>query len=328
MILGMKSLRSWAVVAVVTPLLALGSAPAHAQGPDAQGWWSAVHRSAVPAAPPAAPDVAADDLLLQGGDPARLLPSGVVDQTPAPSALAALRFQVAPSSEVGALVLQVGAGAQASDVRAYPTDSAWKPAQGGAIEDAPTPDYSRYSSGRLSPDGTTLTFPDIGRLVTDEGLLSVVLVPGAADRVVAHKPSPTALVVLAPEPVELPKPTTSPSVPAPGIAPGVRPVLPGLGPTTVVAPTTVPSVAPPVVVPQQAAPVTTRVAVGKRLVPDDTRDRLAVLLEALLVLAFFGLLGQGPLAFLARLTGDEQQVASVRGVGRFASSRVGQAPRL
>ena len=323
--------RAWVAVVVVllSGVFALLPGTAHAQGADAQGWWNEFHQAGQPA-PPGPPDVGPDDLLVQGGDPARLLAS---DQPPAPSALAALRFQVAPGSDVGALVLAVGAGAQAADVRAYPTTSTWKPVQNGAIQDAPAADRSRFSTGRLSADGATLTFPDIGRLTTDAGLLSVVLLPGAADRVVVHKPSPTALVVSAPA-SDVPSPSSSPAaapvvaVQQPASAPLAAPFEAPLAaaPQAPVAPSVVlPGVVP---APVAAAPVTTRVSLGRRVVSDDDRQRLAVAAEALLVLMFFGLLGQGPLAVLARFTGAKDVVSADRGIGRFATARVGHAPRL
>jgi hypothetical protein len=321
-------MRALLVALLLAPCVALLPGSAQAQGADAQGWWSALNQPGAPALP-APPDVAADDLLLQGGDPARLLPAtGVVDQAPAPSALAALRFTVRPGSVVGSLVLTVAAGAQATDVRAYPARGAWQPAQGGAAADAPQPDLSRYSAGRLSADGLTLDFPDIGRLVTEQGLLSVVLVPGAADRVVVHQPTKQALTVTptdlapplqpeAPPPVPAlvvaPAPLTVPYLTAPLAAPDLEPTAAPQAPTV--------AVAAPV---RAAAPA----ALSRRLIPDDTRSRVIVLLELLFAVAFFGLLGQGPLAVLARLTGQPLGGDEQRGVGRFRTSRTGVAPRL
>ena len=326
----MRALRALLVLAVTLPWLLLASGPAQAQGPAAQGWWTEFHRSGLPALP-AAPDVAADDLLLQGGDPARLLPNtGVVDQGPAPSAVAALRFVVRPGATVGALLLSVASGAQAMDVRAYPASRPWTPAQGGDLAEAPAPDLSRYSSGRLSADGTTLDFPDIGRLVTDQGLLSVVLVPGPADRVVVHHPASTALAVAA-EPAPVEELVLAPVPPALAVAVLPRADLPVLQPapaagTQVRLPSVPQVVLPaPVAAPAPLAPVAQVVG---RLVADDTRSRLLVLAEALLVITFFGLLGQGPLALLARAAGQLVQDDGQRGVGRFRTSRTGQAPRL
>ncbi len=321
-------MRALLVAVLLAPCVALLPGSAHAQGADAQGWWSTLNQPGAPALP-APPDVASDDLLLQGGDPARLLPAtGVVDQAPTPSALGALRFTVRPGSAVGALVLTVAAGAQATDVRAYPARGAWQPAQGGAAAEAPQPDLSRYSAGRLSTDGLTLDFPDIGRLVTEQGLLSVVLIPGAADRVVVHPPTKQALTVT---PVDL-APRQPPEAPAPAPAQVVAPAP--LKVPYLTAPLAEPDLAPtaapqsPVVAVQAPVRATAPAALTRRLVPDDTRSRVIVLLELLFAVAFFGLLGQGPLAVLARLTGQPVAGDPARGVGRFRGPRTGVAPRL
>ena len=304
--------RIVAMVLLCLPWLLIG-VPAQAQGAQAQGWWSAVHRAALPA-PPTPPDVAADDLLLQGGDPARLLPAGAVDQTPSPSAYAALRFATPAGSTVGSLTLTVASGAQAADVRAYPAKGGWVPAQGGAIEDAPAPDLTRFSVGVLT--GTTLVFRDVGRLVADDGTLSIVLLPGAADRLVVHPPLPTALMVTGlpaapalspvPRPVDPPAPQPAP-VSAPVTPAFLRPVAPPvlLQPAPVAAPQ-----------PVDVAPAALRPRV-LTLVADDRRTRWFVGLEAALALAYFGLLARTRAA-----------ASSIRGVGRFASDRAGAPPRL
>ena len=56
-----------------------------------------------------------------------------------------------------------------------------------------------------------------------------------------------------------------------------------------------------------------------------------VLIEALLVGIFFGLLGYGPFAQLSRFTGlttTARGASAVRGIGRFSSVRTGSAPQL
>jgi hypothetical protein len=317
------------LLGLLVALSVLAPGAARAQGAGAQGWWTQVN-GVLP------PDVGATDLLLQGGDPARALPStgGVVDQSPQPTALGALSFTVAPASQVGALVLGVASGGQASDVRAYRVRAPWVPVQGGALADAPVPDLSRYSAGKLSPDGASLVFPDIGRLTTEAGLLSVVLVPGATDRVVVHQPTGTALTVAAPEVATAPSGPVppAPQVPLPAgppiaairVLPRVDSVLlPGV--TAPAAPNPSVAAAP---APVAAAPVAAAAALTRRLVPDDGRSRLIVLLEIALVVGFFGLMGQGPLASLSRLTGDQTAVDEARGIGRFRTVRSGQTPRL
>jgi hypothetical protein len=115
-------------------------------------------------------------------------------------------------------------------------------------------------------------------------------------------------------------------------APVALPVAPALGePVGAGPPAVVPpeGLAPAPVLPPAVQPpaASTRTAAA-RVVADDSRTRLVLGLEALLLLAFFGLLGQGPLAVLARLTGQPVQVRAERGVGRFARERTGAPPRL
>jgi hypothetical protein len=318
-------LRRLLTVVLLAPLLALAPGTARAQAPDAVGWWNAAHHSAVPATPPPPPDVAAGDLLLQGGDPGRLADAG---SAPMPTAFGALRFTVPDSATIGALTLQLGGGAQAADVRAYATTASWRPVENGAIEDAPPPDLSRYAVATLSSDGAALTFPDIGKLATDSGLLSVVLIPGATDRLVVLHPTATALTVTEAQGTQV-------VPPVPPVVPPVTPVLPAVAPAPAMPP--VPPLAPaaPQVAPTSAGPApqlpaqpVAAAAVGRRIVGDDRRTRVVVGLEALLVAVFFGLLGHGPLGALARLTGQSVTVEAERGVGRFRAAREGTAPRL
>ena len=318
-------MRRLLALAVLTPALALVPGTARAQSPDAVGWWSSAHRSAVPVVVPAAPDVASGDLLLQGGDVQRELPN----TPPAPTAYAALRYAVPEGGTVERLTLAVASDAQAMDVRAYATTSAWQPAENGAIEAAPVPDLSRYAVGTLT--GTTLVFDDIGKLVTDDGLLNVVLLPGVSDRVVVLPPKATALTVSEPEqPVVAPPPPPLGEPEPSTVGPVLAPVPAAVLPPAPVAAIDVPQVAPTQAAPQpqvQAQPVA---ASSRRTVTraDDSRTRLIVLLEALLLAVFFGLLGTGPLAALARVTGLREEATAERGIGRFRGPREGTVARL
>lgn len=315
-------MRRLLAVALLTAPLALLPAPARAQAPDAAGWWSTAHRSGLPAAP-APPDVGAGDLLLQGGDVQRELP----DTPPQPTAFAALRYAVPEGATVTGLTLTLAAGAQATDVRAYATTSSWKPAENGAIEDAPTPDLSRYAVATLSGDGSRLAFTDIGKLTTDSGLLDVVLVPGVSDRLVVRRPTATALTVQQAPP--LGAPPAQPQPPAvdavvPALAPVPAAAAPVLG--VPVAPQVAPTSAAPA--PQLPAQPVAAAAAGRLVVGDDGHARLVVALEAVLVAVWFGLLGSGPLGLLGRLSGSAETRAAERGIGRFRVAREGTAPRL
>jgi len=233
---------------------------------------------------------------------------------------------VPEGATVTGLTLGLAGGAQATDVRAYATTSAWRPVENGAIDDAPAPDLSRYAVATLSADGTTLAFADIGKLTTDSGLLDVVLVPGVSDRLVVLHPTATALSVTQAPQLGAPPPPPQPVVPA--IAP-VTPVVAAAPPPAAALGPAAPQVAPTSAAPAPQVPARpVAAAVGKRIVGDDGHARLVVGLEAVLVAAFFGLLGYGPLGLLGRLSGTAATHQLERGVGRFRATREGTAPRL
>lgn len=310
-------MRRLVAVGLLAAVLTAVPGPVLAQGADAQGWWWTAAQPGAPA-PPAPPDVAGDDLLVQGGDVPRL-----AGQPAAPTAVAALRFVVPDGAGVDGLSLAVGAGARLDDLRAYVTTSTWVPTQGGPLAAAPAPDVSRYSAGHLSADGATLVFPDIGRLVTEEGVLSLVLEPGPTDRAVLHHPGPAALAVTPAPYTPAPGPVPAPVAPPPVVTAPLVPVAPLALPPPAPAPATQATPAPVVAQPVAAAAVPTRAVLA-----DDSRTRLVVVVELVLLLLTFGLLGQGPLSPAARLLGPAAAVTGERGIGRYRSVRSGVAPRL
>lgn len=340
-----------AAALVAVPLV--GSAlPAAAQAPVQTGWWNFATREGAPQ-PPAPPDVAEGDLLVQAGDPSGLS-VGRTDASATPSAVAALRFTVPAGATVGAMSFEVAGGATASDVRAYATTDAWEPVQNGPLTKAPTADRSRFSQGVLT--GSTLVFADIAGLVPESGELSVVLLPGTVDRVVLRKPGPDALAVTAGSaaapPASFPAATDAGSGSAPvaepgggtafspdtsfgpgaALTPGLAdapvlpgPVLPPVGAAPVVA-------APGAAAPQAPVALPAASAVALSL-PNDTRTRYLAAAEAVLVLMTFGLFGWGPFARLSALVGPPRSPPAapgeiVRGIGRFAKAREGQVVRL
>ncbi len=323
------------------PLVAM-SAPAVADAPTATGWWNLAAREGSPK-PPSPPDVMPGDLLVQAGDPI-----GALEANPeagaAPSAVAALRFAVPAGATVGAMTLEVADGATAMDVRAYLTLDAWKPVENGPLAQAPKADRSRFSQGVL--DGQQLVFADIARLLPESGELSIVILPGAVDRVVIRKPAgaalrvtPAAGSIAAPSTDFSSPPSTGTGSQGSGFDPGGGTALP---PGVSVVPDVVPGPAAPQ--PDVAAPVATSVPgpavravsrTGSSLSPDDARTRYLAAAEAVLVLVTFGLFGWGPFARLAGTFGTASvpattnaSEAAVRGVGRFAQARSGKAIRL
>lgn len=328
-----------AAVLVATLTVLLGSVPgASAAAPEAQGWWNALHREGA-AQPPAPPGVDPGELLVQGGDVLGRLPGQRAAQ-PRPLAVAALRFAVDPDSAVTTLDLPVDGSAVAQDVRAYVAATSFEPVENGAYDKAPDVVLDDFSQGVLSADGSSLSFPDISRLVAAGGGLSVVLVAGPGDRVVLKPPGPDALDVVRPPAPTPDRPDVGVGDPPPGAGAASPPSLgaPAVPRATSAAFAPTPGApawppGPAVAAPPQrgepaAAPVV-RSAVARPV--DDTRTRVLVVVEGLLVLAFFGLLGYGPFARLSRLTGlatTPRGAAAVRGIGRFSALRSGRAPRL
>lgn len=321
------------VLAVLTGLL-VPVPGVSAAGPEAQAWWSALHRDGL-AQPPAPPGVDEGELLVQGGDVLSRLPGAEASQ-PQPLAVAALRFTVDPDSAVTTLALPLDGPAVAQDLRAYPAAGPFEPVENGPYDEAPDVVLDDFSQGVLSADGLSLSFPDISRLVTAEGMLSVVLIAGPGDRAVLKRPGPEALGVVEPRgPAAAPAPAGFSPPPVTSSAPLERPPVP---PTTTSAFAPGPLEAPPAaaapVAAPPAAPAPAVAPVVRRTVAvaaDDTRTRVLVLVEALLVGAFFGLLGYGPFAHLTRFSGlstTPRGATTVQGIGRFAAARSGRAPQL
>ena len=276
-------------------------------------------------APPAAPDVGAQDLLVQGG--------------PQPSAVAALRFTVPDGAEAGPLVLPLAAGsaARAELVVACPATKAWQPVLNGPWSAVPTWSCQRSAPAALSDDGLTLVVADIARLVAEDGTLSIVLVPGSSDRVVLQPPPLTALTVTPrparaePAPVVAPAPRASEPPPVAEPPPFPATVGPAPAPLAPARFVVLALPAPPVVL--AGGTGTGAGSNAPRLQAaggqGDGRTRALLAAEAVLVLVFFGLLGTGPLGRLALLTGQPVvDPARPRGIGRFTTSRTGPAPRL
>lgn len=321
------------LVAVLVP-----TPGASAAGPDARGWWSALHREGL-AQPPAPPGVDPGELLVQGGDVRGRLPGQATAQ-PQPMAVAALRFTVGPDSAVTTLTLPVDGRAVVQDLRAYPAAEPFEPVENGPYEKAPAVVLDDFSHGVLSADGLSLSFPDVSRLLSPEGVLSIVLIAGPGDRAVLKAPGPDALGVVTPRGTSDVPDDDGASPPArPGAAGALPPGLPTGPPSTssAFAPPSVAAAPPPVTGPALAvppAPAPAAAPLVRRTVAsavDDTRTRILVLLEALLVGVFFGLLGYGPFARLSHVTGlttRSRGAAAVQGIGRFAAVRSGSAPRL
>jgi hypothetical protein len=344
-------------------------APASAQAPDIAAWWSAANVGNGAPAPPAPPDVPAGDLLVQGSNGNGSAPALPVSGAPATSqAVAALSFDLPDGASVGALTLTIDGTAppSAPTIAACKATKKFFAEENGAWTNVPPSDCSQTSSPKLSADGKSLVFDDIGKLVAD-GRLSIVLLPGAVDRVVIKKPDDSALTVTtagglgAGAPAfgtgTSGAPSGSGSVGSQPVAPvGGAAVLPTIGGSTS---TGSEAIAPPVVAPSSPAGSTqgtqqvaaARASSGTGGLSTTQRRVLAGFVIGLELLGFLILMGDrdverlalGPAAAAGamgagavggRLRPPDRGrqlptgVSSVGGVGRFRTERQGKAPKL
>lgn len=212
-----------AVTAGASVLLATG--PAAADAPSAQGWWIATNPGALPeigAAPatvPAAPDVPADGLLVQGGQDPTVNPDAV--------ALAALVYDVAPGDAPLTLTLATAPGTVTTPGAALKLCPLVVPVlraeQGGPMSEAPDYACSTSVSATVTPAGT-FAF-DVAKLVHGPSFGVAILPSGPSDRVVLRKPGPGSLAVRTTVPSASPSsataagPSPGPSVPPTSAAP-------------------------------------------------------------------------------------------------------------
>jgi hypothetical protein len=185
----MKHTLRIAVVAVMVAAagaVVSSRAPAEAVQSLESGYWWQGQPDGAPLPPP--PNVPANGLWVSGS------------QTQ-PIAIAAVRFQLAPTEATPVLTAkvnsasppaQVSAAANAGQivVMACPTNGAWTPAQAGAWSARPQFDCSGAAHGTVSPDGTTISFDLAG--VASGGSVDVAFVPGTGAAVLPQIPVPGA----------------------------------------------------------------------------------------------------------------------------------------
>jgi hypothetical protein len=164
-------------VAVTIFCIVASVGPARAASSVSSGWWTA---SPVPLAP----DVAADQLLVQGGPEA--------DQ---PLAYAGVSFALADGEQPERVVLRIApssASTPASRLALCPLRSSAPAASGGASADGPAFDCATRIEAAPSSDGTSYEFDVAG--LSPVASLDVAVVPTAqTDRVVLVRPGPDAL---------------------------------------------------------------------------------------------------------------------------------------
>jgi hypothetical protein len=192
-----RAVRAAQAVLVVTlaGVFGSGGAPAQADAPIVQGWWTTANQNdALPVTPPGLPvsvppDVPADGLLVQGGAAAD-----------SPTAYAALVYDLDAGSAAQRLVLNVAPTSattpQAGLKLCALKDSSFSPEQGGPIAKAPAYDCAKSATAQPSADGTSYTF-DAGKVADGTTLAVAILPTTATDRVVLSKPDSTSLATTA-----------------------------------------------------------------------------------------------------------------------------------
>lgn len=338
----MRGTRTLLCVSTAAIALALCGGGVHrtaAEAPSTTAWWSvagAANGAPVP------PDVKPGDLLVEGvgGAPPAVpsapaapvpvpapvpgAPAAPVPAPPPPSgapvpglptggapvgafAVAALRFPVAEGAQVGTLTLGLdGLKPPAIGIVACPITAPFKPAENGPLSDVPPFDCTTSDTATLSKDGSTIGFAHLAPMVRG-GSLSVLLLPGAADRVVLSRPTAAALAV----------------IPAPPEPPGDLGPVPALPPPAAAPP---PAASAPVLAPVTAAPppaprhhhLRHRTLAVSPVVPQEpARAPRTVLLATL-----------AAVAALAVILGRPTAAAGAQGFHRFSRIRSGPAPRV
>jgi hypothetical protein len=186
------TLATTLIVTTAGAVLVLGASSAQAAGATRQGWWTAANPTTpvgtLPAAPPTAPDVPADGLLVEGG-------------SQGPAAVAALLYDLPDGATPGNLTLVLAPTTISTPnavLQVCPLKSpGFSAVQGGPIASAPVYDCSKGQMVPLAADGTSYVLDVRSDVVL--GSVAIALVPAAAtDRVVLSKPGPDSLSVLAP----------------------------------------------------------------------------------------------------------------------------------
>ena len=330
--------------------VALSSSGAHADAPEASGYWTKAQvPSSSPVTVPAPPTVPSGGLYVAND------PSG-------PTAISAVRY-VVPEGVEGTLALKIAAGStpQVANISACTATTSWDPPSGaGDMANAPKYAPSTCVIGQLAPDNSVYTFLLSPAQQPKPGTIDVVLIPTPAAgpqpfSVSFEHPGGDSLATSpAPEeesaPSQSPEPVVAPSEPqtAPTVAPstGTQTYAPASGGSDTAAPIlSTPTASKPVVAPRTAArpalPAAQPVVAAK--VPDDQGQRLLAVGLLLALAAGLWWVGGRP-ARPPRLLGPFGNVAvtaatdvavttattasAARGVGRFARLRTAAARRL
>lgn len=167
-------------------------APAAADSPEQQGWWTVLNPGtggALPIPAQIPPDVPSNGLLVEGGSAS------------SPSAYAALLYSLGQGASASTLTLQVtgnSATTPNSTLEICPLSSdSFTAEQGGPISGAPSYDCTKKVTASASSNGTSYQF-DASSLVSNGTLAVAVLPTSPTDRVVFNAPDSNSLAAQAP----------------------------------------------------------------------------------------------------------------------------------
>lgn len=323
----MRAARLLAVAAAAVSLTVGGVTHAGAEAPSATGWWWAGNISGLPVQPPP-PEVPEGGLYVAGG------PNGA-------SGVSALRFQLSEDAAAPVLTLRVADSSGEVVIGACRAASPWTPTDGGPFEERPEAACEDGAVAGELVEGAA--GPEVRLALQSlmvDGVLDVVLVPGAdprAEQVGAtfsaafEAPGADALSAgaggaggtAAPPTQSFTPPDTGSTSSGAG---SFSPPPAGAPATFTPAPNVSPPPPPPVAVDEVAAgAVPEAVDVPGDVAPaaassplDDTRGR-----------AVGAALGAAAIGVAYLLHRNQQQVRpAALGIGRFARTREGVAPRL
>lgn len=172
--------------------LTMHAAPAAADAPEQQGWWTVLNPGigGLSAPAPIPPDVPSNGLLVEGGPTAS-----------SPAAFAALLYSLGQGASASTLTLQVTSNSATtpnSTLEVCPLSSdSFNAQEGGPASAAPSYDCTKKVTASASSNGTSYQF-DASSLVSNGTLAVAVLPTSPSDRVVFNAPDSNSLAVQAP----------------------------------------------------------------------------------------------------------------------------------
>ena len=176
----------------VAAVMFVATAPVAAKAPDTVAWWNASNLGDPQPTPPAPPDVADGDLLVQGSNPGAI-PNPLAAAPATSQAVAGVAFDLPTAALVGDLTLQIdGSPPPQVSVVACRATEPFTSTENGPWPEVPPYDGDACVPGKLK--GSDVVFADVSKLVLHDAL-RVLILPGPVDRVVFKPPNDDTLEV-------------------------------------------------------------------------------------------------------------------------------------